>query len=160
MAVFLNEFVTGKSFSLRCDAAAFTMSPKRGKRGVSVTEQRKFSLLDLPHTALALVAEHSKTRGAEGHPLLQLSRGCRDAVFSQSKEIRLDMHKFHYYGVGPAARLLNRACCTAPAGLHLHLDLPRHYLVLGSLLRPALDREAGWPNVHRLTVSSGSLINV
>jgi hypothetical protein len=57
-------------------------------------------------------------------------------------------------GQESSARLLNRASFTAPVGLHLDLDLPGHEDVLAQLLRPALERPGGWPNVHKLKVGS------
>jgi hypothetical protein len=124
---------------------------KRGKQGAEpeVAEQPQLSLVDLPLTALALVKEHSKPED----PLLGLSRGCRDAVLSHSKKISLKITSNQSSSVAPTARLLNRACCTAPAGLHLDLDLFGHDGILAPLLQPALLQREGWPNVHELTVS-------
>jgi hypothetical protein len=137
------------------------MSQKRGKPDVTQGEQlsEQFSLLDLPLPALALVAEHSKTDGASGHPLLGIARGCRDTVLYQFKKISLrKAYGTQSSDVAPAARLLNRACCTAQAGLHVDLDLRgEHEDVLAQLLQPGLEQqEGGWPNVHKLTVSASS----
>jgi hypothetical protein len=126
---------------------------KRGKQGVTVGEQ--FSLLDLPLTALALVAGHSKPAA---RPLLELARGCRDAVLSQSKKISLKITSNRSSSAAPSARLLDRACCTAPEGLHLDLNLSgREDGLALMLMKPALEQPGGWPNVHKLTISSSQV---
>jgi hypothetical protein len=75
-------------------------------------------------------------------------------VLSQSKKISLKITSNPSSGVAPTARLLNRTCCTAPAGLHLDLDLHGQDDVLAQLLEPALLQREGWLSVHKLVVSS------
>jgi hypothetical protein len=136
------------------NAAICMMFYKRGKDGVTDAEQRQLSLLDLPHTAIALVAEHSKP---SGYPLLELARECRDAVLSQTRKISLKIISNLSSSAAPTAGLLDRACCTAPSGLHLDLDLSGQHDVLALLLMPAVERPGGWPKVHKLTVRSCKL---
>jgi hypothetical protein len=130
------------------------MDEKRGNPGAAEAEELsgQFSLLDLPLPALALVAEHSKPED----PLLALSRGCRDAVLSQSKKISLKISSNESSSVAPTARLLSRACRTAAKGLHLDLDLTGNEGILALLLQPAVEQQEAWPNVHKLTVSQDS----
>jgi hypothetical protein len=95
--------------------------------------------------------------------MLGASRGGRDTVLSNLKSI--SMHSpFSAGGAGvpdignePEAmgRLLHRACCQAPVGLEVKIDLyaspPDNADYISSLLQPGISC-GGWRKVHKLQV--------
>jgi hypothetical protein len=114
------------------------------------SNQSDLSLVDLPDAVLALVAKCSSS--TRGHPLLQMSRGARDAVLSCSRNVRLFLAGDEH---GPEARFLGRVCSTAPHGLELELNLhgaPASSKPLLQLLKPG-GSSGGWTNAHKLEVS-------
>jgi hypothetical protein len=115
-------------------------------------------LLSLPQAVLAQIAQLcSRT---QGHPMLGLSRGGRDTVLSNLKSIRMSN-----YSAGivpnihsepePMARLLHRACCQAPVGLEVTINLTNSPSVdanyFPKLLQPGISC-GGWHKVHKLQV--------
>jgi hypothetical protein len=116
------------------------------------------SLLDLPESVLSAIAKHGFSKRA-GHPLLAVARSLRDAVLVSLSKIKLDLAyaqspEGHHYGA--QGRLLHRACCKAPPGLNVELNLWGKQDALPQLLQPAL-KCGGWHNVHRLKVSCVAL---
>jgi hypothetical protein len=113
-------------------------------------------LQDLPEAVLVEVARCS--RREEGHPLLGVSRGCRDTVLGSFSKLFLTPLGDDFQS---QARLLDRACCKASPGLQLTLELYQLYrhnrsscsYALCQLLQPGCAR-GGWANVHDLEVSS------
>jgi hypothetical protein len=91
-----------------------------------------------------------------GHPLLGVSKACRDAVLHATKTISLLDNRSPS---GPsaaqmfaAARLLHRACCEASPGLKVSLSMKSwgpYTLLL--LLQPGIS-SGGWTKVHTLKV--------
>jgi hypothetical protein len=123
------------------------------------------SLLTLPATALTQIAQYSITQryvwnkgpGCR-HPLLCISRDCRDMVLSSIHSITLDPSSFQWHSrrleacdPAPWARLLNRACCQATPGLAVKLRLSCTRDSLPELLQPGIDC-GGWSKVRSLEV--------
>jgi hypothetical protein len=108
------------------------------------------SLLVLPESVLIHIIHLSKHSprvhtGAWGHPLLAVSR---DAPLSSLAKFTL---KVHPDAVHPSARLLHRACCQAPAGLHVALELPLFGNTLPIMLNSGIACH-GWRRVRILEV--------
>jgi hypothetical protein len=129
-------------------------------------------LLSLPDLVLAHIARLSNPgSGRRGHPMLQLSRGCRDAVLSSltSAEFFLrDLRQIRVeYGfasvrspvtkgrIRACGRLLHRICSQSAPGLQVTLKLYNESIVLPVLLRHGID-SGGWDNVHTLKVGDAS----
>jgi hypothetical protein len=123
------------------------------------------SLLSLPGAALNQISQYSITRRdillqkpQSGHPLLSISRGCRDMVLSSIRGIKLDPSGFQWRSKPPEpcdpapwARLLHRACSQATPGLAVKLRLTYTWGSLPELLQPGIDC-GGWSKVHSLEV--------
>jgi hypothetical protein len=119
------------------------------------------SLLTLPDAALTKISQHSKycEDWEDGHPLLPVSRACRDIVLSSIHSIFLNRKRIGWYSKrskptldsAPRARLLNRACCQAPPSLVVQLCLPDAPDSLPELLQPGIDC-GGWSKVRALQV--------
>jgi hypothetical protein len=95
--------------------------------------------------------------GCEGHPLLPVSRGCRDIVLSSISSITLDTSMRELATVcdpAPWAWLLYRACCQATPGLAVKLCLESRHNGLHLLLQPGID--CGWSKVHSLEVGTAT----
>jgi hypothetical protein len=145
-----------------------------------------FPLLTLPDAALAQISQYSVAQletwqgPQRGHPLLPVSRGCRDIALGSIHHITLDPFGFQGFcmsgGSPPApwaqldpsqivlfdepfeacdpapwARLLHRACCQATPGLTVKLHLSEVSHRLPDLLQPGIDC-GGWSKVHSLEV--------
>jgi hypothetical protein len=105
----------------------------------------------LPEAVIAHIAYLSKLpRRSRGHPLLRVSRSCRDAVLSSCATIRM-YARCQSSTPAPDARLLHRACCQARPGLALWIHLMRFTGSLAELLQPGIEC-GGWRNVHKLEV--------
>jgi hypothetical protein len=121
---------------------------KEAEKGAQMSQQQ--SMLELlPTELLPLIASDHSLRTQYGHPMLGVSRGCRDVVLSGFKKAKLELKK--NTSLQPSARLLHRICCQAPQGLELELDLSWQDDALPSLVQPGL-QIGGWPNVHALKV--------
>jgi hypothetical protein len=91
--------------------------------------------------------------------MLRLSRGGRDTVLSHSRKIKLSNltaaggHNTHNEPE-PMAHLLHRACCQAPVGLEVTINMygsamqPAYF---PKLLQPGISC-GGWHRVHLLKV--------
>jgi hypothetical protein len=123
------------------------------------------SLLDLPDLALAHIAYIStrppRRASRHGHPLLQLSRGCRDAVLHNLTRICLVIRSPEQLEKDPEpwARLLHRACSHARPGLHVELNLWDCNTLLAALVQHGIE-SGGWSRVHTLTVSAAVFCTV
>jgi hypothetical protein len=101
------------------------------------------------------------------HPLLRVSRGTRDAIFSGHVRFLLDLSRPIDPGkdpkeedaedLAPTARLLQRICNAADlqVGIGLDLTLTEDHDKLRTLLQPALDC-GGWLKVYYLKVCQWS----
>jgi hypothetical protein len=121
-------------------------------------------LLSLPapvlsHIALFGLRRYSKKEYYHwqvGHPLLRVSRACRDAVLHATEAISLiDGRSSSAPSAAQKsadARLLHRACCEASPGLGVSLDMkcwgPD---TLSVLLQPGIS-SGGWTKVQNLRV--------
>jgi hypothetical protein len=121
-------------------------------------QQDALPLLQLPELQLTLIAKQISSSSKSGHPMLAVSRGSRDAVLRGLAKIKLTTHEAEQ-NQEPSARLLHRACCEAPPGLGVELDLTPDtpYRLLATLFQPALGSPGGWRHVHKLKVSTNVL---
>jgi hypothetical protein len=123
-------------------------------------------LLDVPGSAFVKIVQFSIhnidpwIKGSHpGHPLLLVSRGCRDMVLGTMRSITLDPSCDPLWGKGlpgaldpaPWARLLHRACSQARPGLSVKLVLSRIPGSLPELLQLAVS-SGGWRKVASLEV--------
>jgi hypothetical protein len=122
--------------------------------------QEQCSLLDLPESVLSAIAKHGLNNLA-GQSMLPVARGLRDAVLGNLTKIKLDLQS-RLSEEDPRCQsegsLLHRACCKAPPGLAVELDLTKQHGALPQLLQPAL-AAGGWHNVHMLKVSCVAYAN-
>jgi hypothetical protein len=133
--------------------AAASNRSAAAEEGQAAAQEAATSLLDLPESALIHIAHLSKhspgrCKHAWGHPLLAVSRECRAAVLSSLTKFTLKVHPDAKH---PSAQFLHRACCQAPAGLHVALELP----LFGNSLPIVLDSGIacqGWRRVRILEV--------
>jgi hypothetical protein len=116
------------------------------------------SFRSLPEPVVAHIAQLSKQpRWERGHPLMRVTRSCRDAVPSSLTAVKLFTSPVSQpaaseaFRPGPCARLLHRACCQARPGLQLRLHLEENSGSLPHLLQPGVEC-GGWRNVHKLEV--------
>jgi hypothetical protein len=115
------------------------------------------SFASLPEPVVAQIAQLSKQpRWERGHPLLRVSRSCRDAVLSSLTAVKLftspvSSPASKAFSPGLCARLLHRACCQARPGLKLRLHLEKNCDSLPHLLQPGVEC-GGWRSVHKLEV--------
>jgi hypothetical protein len=114
----------------------------------------QLSLSDLPEAVLTHIAHLCKFKPprefSTGHSMLQVSKACRDAVLHSLTKITLDPSSKE---LRPLARLLHRACCHAPTGLHVVLELYRHDNILPIIIQGGIGCR-GWSRVHILEVGS------
>jgi hypothetical protein len=68
-------------------------------------------------------------------------------VLATTKEVTLDVDS--HDACVPEARLFNRVCTQAPAGLQVNLHLPSETGALPTLFQPGAEA-GGWRNVHGL----------
>jgi hypothetical protein len=120
-------------------------------------------LLDLPLAVLAQLVSFSadqRTYSRRHHPLLRTSRGGRDAVLLNTRQIRLYPADASTSNTRPLSRLLQRICSNqqCPAAF-LMLELDGSLLdgkeqdhVLSQLLQPATF--TGWTSVDSLTLTA------
>jgi hypothetical protein len=129
-----------------------------------------FPLLSLPAAVLSHIAAFgfrvsNSSRGGYhcsepqgGHPLLGVSRACRDAVLHATKTISLLASRSPADADASAAqtsadaRLLHRVCCEASPGLEVRLCMGcREPDTLSISLQPGIS-SGGWAKVHTLRV--------
>jgi hypothetical protein len=117
-------------------------------------------LLELPESALTLIARQVLVQGADGYlSMLAVSRSARDAVLRAIDRITLDLRPDHFGlrktksspDYGSLGRLLQRACTEAAPGLSVVLKLEDGH-GLPTLLQPALNTSNGFSRVHTLEV--------
>jgi hypothetical protein len=125
-------------------------------------------LLSVPGSAFVKIVQFSIYNAGPwlegnhpGHPLLSVSRACRDMVLGAMRSITLDPSCDPLWGISkglpgaldpaPWARLLHRACSQARPGLQLKLDLSQIPGSLPELLRPGISCR-GWHKVTSLEV--------
>jgi hypothetical protein len=112
-------------------------------------DQPTTSFASLPEAVVAHIAHLSKTPcGCHGHPLLQVSSSCTDAVYSSCTSLVGNIDTTTKQEAEVSARFLHRACCQAPSGLQLQLRISSY---LPRLLEHGLG-SGGWRNVRKLTV--------
>jgi hypothetical protein len=119
--------------------------------------QAETSFASLPEAVVAHIAHFSKSKpGYRGHPLLSVSRSCRDAALSSCATVALHTAPATQQASKVCARFLHRACCQASPGLQLRLYLHGQSDTvndsLPQLLQPGLS-SGGWRNVRKLVVS-------
>jgi hypothetical protein len=127
------------------------------------------SLLSLPEAVLTHIAQLSKAKQGKSrklwwHPMLYLSRGCRDAVLRSLHSI--SPPKLGYWDFKSLAeedglissrrlkvwgQLLHRAASLASPGLKVYLQLQYIQQSLPHLLQPGIS-SGGWSKVHSLQV--------
>jgi hypothetical protein len=148
--LFLDDFVACLTILTHVTCNEMASDQEGLEQSKRSSNQSELSLVDLPESVLALVAQRS--RSTCGHPLLQSSRVARDAVLSCSSTVSLRLAGGEH---APEARLLDRVCSTAPHGLELELDLlgaSKSSKPLLQLVKPGLST-GGWTHVHKLKVS-------
>jgi hypothetical protein len=133
---------------------------------MSVGVVQNSAFLDLPDEVLAYISQWAAPwepfKTLYGHPLLKVSRDCRDAIFKGLSTVTLDLSQpvdpakdsTEDANCSPTARLLNRICQTAQAGIELGLTLTDDHEKLCTLLQPALECR-GWVKVRHLQVRLG-----
>jgi hypothetical protein len=135
------------------------MSQKAHKAEGQPACQPATSFASLPEAVVAHIALLSKPPRSPGHPLLQVSRSCRDAVLSSCTSLTLHTAPVTQQASEACARLLHRACCQARPGLQLKLDLEGNSDALPHFLKPGLDC-GGWRNVRKLIVGVQSRVEL
>jgi hypothetical protein len=112
------------------------------------------SFLSLPDPVVAHIVQCCKQE--TGHPMLGLSRRCRDAVLKSFSTTLVSLGAWYpgrknNQSLEPSARLLHRTCTLAVPGTTLELKLHPRDRELPKLLQLGIE-SGGWGNIYKLKV--------